>query len=139
MTWLPVLLATGVAALFFARHQLQVQQPLTVGLGEPARVPVHHVGADETWHPALEVAAPVAATAGYTAPDLAELTILADFDALIESWRTDPPWLTEFRDLVDAAYAVAGMDTTAHHRWREGTLDVPTAEYHLVPVAAGAR
>lgn len=138
MTWITIVAAAGVAALLFVRHQLQVQ-PLAVAAGEPARVPVHHVGADESWRPALEVAAPVAATAGHTPADLEELTILADFDALIESWRTDPPWLTEFRDLVDGAYALAGMDTAVHHRWRGGALDVPTAEWALVPVAAGAR
>lgn len=100
-----------------------------------AAEPVVHVGADIHWHPALEVAAPTpaAVVSGEHGPDLDEQLLLADFDALIDSWRVDPPWLTEWRETVDAAYALAGLDTEVHHRWRYGVLDVPTGEYRLVP------
>lgn len=103
--------------------------------------PVVHVGADEHWRPALEVAAPApaAVVAGEHGPDLDEQLLLADFDALVDSWRVDPPWLTDWRHTVDTAYARAGLDTDAHHRWRYGVLDVPTAEHRLVPAPGDAQ
>lgn len=142
MTWISIVtLAVGVAAAVIVHdhHHRGGRLPVALAVAAGPRLPVVHVGATEQWRPALEVGAPTpSVVASSTAPDLEELTILADFDALIASWRTDPPWLTEFRDLVDAAYARAGLDTSPHHRWREGTLDVPTAEWPLVLAAAGA-
>lgn len=113
-----------------ARRQPAAPLPVAATTG-----PVEHVGADMDWHPALEVAAPApaAVVAGEHGPDLDEQLILADFDELIASWRVDPPWLTDWRETVDAAYALAGLDTEVHHRWRYGVLDVPTGEYRLVP------
>jgi hypothetical protein len=100
--------------------------------------PVVHHGADEHWHPAAEVAPPPPAATATARLDLDAQLLLADFDALVDSWRVDPPWLTEWRETVDATYAAWGLPTEAHHRWRYGALDVPTGEYPLVAATDGA-
>lgn len=132
-----ILMAAGVAAAMVG-DQMRRHRLLTVAGEAHAAVPVVHVGADEFWRPALEVAEVPTATVGHTEADLVEQTILADFDALIDSWRTDPPWLTEWRATVDTYHAAHELDTEALHRWRWGVVDVPTAEYRLVPADGGA-
>lgn len=132
---IPVIVTLGAAA-FVAANVLQPRRP--AGLVAFSAGPAVHVGADETWSPALEVGAVVEpAVVADHGLDVEAQTILADFEGLIESWRTDPPWLTAWRVTVDDAYAGAGLDTAPHHRWRWGALEVPTGEYPLIPVPGG--
>lgn len=102
-------------------------------------------GATEDWSPAAEVAKVEAdeqhapnVTAAHTAPDLAELTLLADFDAIVDQLRAVPKELVDFGAQVDAGMARAGMDPELHKRWRATAFDVPTGEYRLALTGASA-
>lgn len=164
MTTTLLIAAAGAVVLAFAgslryaARPLLAQKPLLLPLDDrtylwdadrPAEVrplpvidpsgAVLHVGADENWHPAREIAPELPVeTIVHTEAGIDEQTLLADFDALIDSWRTVPPWLTAWRITVDDAYEAAGLDTTAHHQWRWGAVDSPTGEYQLVAAGDGA-
>lgn len=135
-----IMAATGLAVVFVA-VQLRGgwNGPIAAYDAAPAPGrPAAHVGATADWSPAAEVAADApAVTVSHAEADLVERTILADFDALIDSWRADPDWLAEWRDSVDAFHHAHGIDTAAHHRWRWGVVDVPTGEYPLVKTLEG--
>lgn len=135
---LAIMAFTGLAAVFVA-SQLTGGRAAAVAY-EPAHARgVAHVGATETWSPAAEIAADAPpATVAHAEADVAELTILADFDVLIESWRADPDWLTDYRASVDAYHVEHALDTADHHRWRWGVVDVPTGEYQQIPAPEGA-
>lgn len=92
------------------------------------RAPEQHEGATEDWSPSAELEpAAVPACAARTCADPDELRILADAQSLVESWRTDPDWLTEFRASVDAAFQRTDLNDEPHRRWRQRALDFDTA------------
>lgn len=97
-------------------------------------------GATEDWSPMAEVEAVETiapnVTAAHTPPDLTELTLLADFDAIVSVLRAVPKELVAFAEVVDASMEKAKMDGELHRRWRATAFDVPTGEYRLALAAA---
>lgn len=131
---LAVMAFTALAAAFVLRQAAAARQPMAMAFDTPPGQPAVHVGATEDWSPAADIAVEQPpATVAHAEADVEERTILADFDDLIASWWTEPDWLTAWRADVDAFHVEHGIDTTAHHRWRWGVVDVPTGEYPLVP------
>jgi hypothetical protein len=96
-------------------------------------------GATEDWSPRAAVEAVERVeehdpdvTAAHTPPDIAELTLLADFDEIVNGLRAVPKELVAFAAVVDESMAVAGMDGELHKRWRATAFDVPTGEHRRV-------
>jgi len=107
--------------------------------GRSPATPEQHNGATLDWHPIEAFAATTAAEPAelmHTDADVAELTILANWDTYVASWRRDPDWLTEWRLHVDKQFAAIGVYDEAHRRWRASALDSTTHHFTADELAA---
>lgn len=102
-------------------------------------------GATDDWSPLADVAGVAQAetlatgvSVAHTAPDLEELTLLADFDAIVSDLRAVPKDLLDFGVRVDESMAAAGMDPELHRRWRAAAFDGPSGEYRLALMGASS-
>jgi hypothetical protein len=94
--------------------------------------PERHSGATVDWRPLAAFAATTAAEPAamvHAEADLEELTVRANWDAYVASWRRDPDWLTAWRLHVDEQFAAIGVYDEGHRRWRASALDSTTHRF----------